>query len=167
MQKEIYENVFEKKEQIRKRDESEKVVEQYCGLFIVKDNKVLFVNKDNQLSFPVVTYTDYRYTNILHNYGLKAKEPSKNLGVYKVGDQFQFEVFGIDTEVKDENEYNSLLKNSSISFIDMNAVEEYLCTNITLDEHRNQNDQMIIKSINVFKGIKEEPKQMKLVLTGN
>ncbi len=136
------------------------------GLCIVKDNKVLFVNENNKLSFPVVSSTKYRYTDVLHNYGLKALETFKDLGVYTVGNDFQCEVVGMNAEIADEKQFDSLLHDSSMVFIDMNMVEDYLCTNITLDEHRNQIDQMIVSSINKFRGIEEKPKKMQLVVRG-
>lgn len=139
--------------------------EHICGLCIVNDNKVLFVNKENKLSFPVVSYNTYKYTDSLQNYGLNQIEISKNLGTYEIGENFQVEVFSFITEVKDEKKYKQLLDDENMLFIDINMIEDFLASHITLDTSRNQVDQMILKSINAFRGVEEVPKQMKLVLT--
>lgn len=136
-----------------------------CGLCIVKDNKVLFVNKDSKLSFPIVGYTTYKYTDVLSKYGLKSITVDQDLGVYQVGEELEVTVFGLLTDVYDESKYNALLNDDSMMFIDINMVEDYLGTHISLEEYRNEVDQMIIGSINNLRGIKEVPKQKKLVLT--
>lgn len=136
-----------------------------CGLCIVNDNKVLFVNKDSKLSFPVVKYTTYKYTDVLSKYGLKSITVDQDLGVYPIGEELEVSIFGLLTDVYDESKYNALLNDDSMMFIDINMVEDYLDTHISLDEYRNEVDQMIIGSINNLRGIKEVPKQKKLVLT--
>ncbi len=139
--------------------------EHICGLCIVQDNRVLFVKKDNRLSFPVVSYLHYTCADAIHSYGLKTIGTSKKLGIYTMDEHLKIEVFGMATEIEDYEKYQNLLSQENMLFMDIDEIEDYLCRNITLDDYRNQVDRMITNSIHQFREIEEGPKQMKLVIT--
>lgn len=151
----IYENVFDNQTKIENKTKEkyiEKENKNYYGLFIVKDNCVLICEDNGFFTLP--TYN--KITNIkemgatLQDQGLLLNTKDNSPFYYEtiISEEGKVETYYFGGNVTEE--FLSNFKN--YTFIDLDLVNSYLASHISLDPRRNSMDNTILNCVHAYLG---------------